>query len=156
MNISIRVNGTDAVSRRLLNMESRVSNLEPAFRSIAKMMQTVSRRQFDSQGRSGGSGWTPLKSATVARKRSQGKDSRILHADKKLRQSLTVRGSSGHEEEFSKSRMFYGTSVDYAIHHQRGAPGANVPQRKIIELNNEDRREMVKRVQKHIVKGRVL
>lgn len=50
--------------------------------------------------------------------------------------------------------FFAGTNVPYAIHHQFGAPAANVPMRKPAELTEAQRRQWVKILQRAVIDGR--
>ncbi len=151
MRISIEVEGEQQVSRNILRVADRVRDARPGFKAVARYLQSVERSQFDSEGRTGSGGWAPLKERTLAVKRAKGLDPRILRAENNLRASLTNRTHPDHVERFSSDEMFFGTSDKKAVHHQHGAPRANVPQRKVIDLSERNRRAIVKKMQAFIL-----
>ncbi|MCA1782240.1 MAG: phage virion morphogenesis protein [Intrasporangiaceae bacterium] len=149
--LDIEVFGDKQTSRELLRFSERPGFMRPVFWTIADEFRSIEKRQFDSQGASS-RGWRPLKPATVRAKARAGLDPRILHATLRLRRSLTQRGRD-HIRRFSKDEMFVGSKVPYGVHHQFGAPAANLPRRRPVDLSESDRKDFVRRMQLWILKG---
>jgi phage gpG-like protein len=141
--------GEQAVARDLLRFGHNAADVRPAMVQVLDLLRRAERRQFDSQGAYGSEGWPPLASSTVERKRREGLDPRILHATRRLRDSLT---EAGHGEQIAIARhdgLDFGTTVEYARYHQHGTSRA--PQRRVVQLPESDRREVVRIVQRHVV-----
>lgn len=140
--------GEQAVARDLLRFGQNATDVRPAMEEIANSLRRSTTRQFDSQGAYGSGGWDQLADSTIARKRAAGLDPRILHATRRLRDSLT---EEGNDEQISIARhdgLDFGTTVPYAGFHQKGE---GVKQRRPVQLPESDRREVVRILQRHLV-----
>lgn len=154
MRIVIDTLGEQAVVRELIGIGDRAVDLAPAMDPVMATMRRALTRQFDSQGVHGSGGWAPLAPATVARKRARGLDPRILHATRRLRDSLTERG---HRDEVAVARhdgADFGTTVPYARHHQFGT--SRMPRRRPVQLPEVDRRQIVRIIQRFVVTGELV
>lgn len=87
----------------------------------AKTIATEIQRQFDNGLDPYGEPWEQLADSTVAR----GRTPPPLTDTWEMRDGIEVRPMPG-------SGISISFEVDYAIHHQYGAPRANVPQRAIL------------------------
>lgn len=152
MRLEIDVNGDVQFARELLRFRDRADDMRPAFREIADDFLEEERSQFMTEGRHASGGWQPLNAAYRARKIGQGHDPRILHRTLRLRRSLTM-STADSIREISRDEMFVGTRVPYAVHHQHGAPRANVPRRRPVELTRATRVRWIKILQRHLVEG---
>mgnify|MGYP001324212186 CR=1 FL=1 len=86
--ITIKLDGADAVRERLREISSRVSNLSPILRAIGDRVVEQTKRRFESQGPApDGTPWAPLKPATLAAK----KHKKILTETGHLRDSIRYR-----------------------------------------------------------------
>jgi phage gpG-like protein len=146
--VLIDVFGDEQVNRRLLRFEDDVQDAIPAFREMAKLIRGSVYRQFYSDGAYASGGWVPLAPSTVAEKARRGLDPRILRATGKLFGSLTS-GDPGHVERMGPREFVYGTTVPYAKFHQRGT--RRMPRRPPLELRDQDRRELVRILQRHLL-----
>lgn len=151
--LNLDVFGDQQISRELLRFAKRGTDMSPAFKIIADDFLDIEKRQFTSAGRYGSGGWRPLAPSTVAYKARRGLDPRILHATLRLRKSLTQRSGPDVIRKISNDEMFVGTRVKYARHHQHGAPRANLPQRRPVELPDRDRKNWMKILQRFLVEG---
>jgi phage gpG-like protein len=147
--IVLDVFGEEQVNRRLLRFEDDVRDASPAFREMANMLRSWERRQFASEGSYASGGWAPLAASTVAQKRRKGLDPRILRATGDLMRSLTQSGDPNADVTIAPLGMTFGTSVPYARYHQTGT--RRMPRRRPLELRDQDRRELVRILQRHLV-----
>lgn len=143
-------------SREILRMGQRGHNMVPAFGPIADDFLKIERRQFDTQGGYASGGWKPLAASTLAEKRRNGFDLRILHRTLAMRNSLTKRGAAGSIRRMSADELVMGTNVrsakgfPYPAAHQHGA---GVPRRRPIELTEPDKKRWVKWLQQWLITG---
>jgi phage gpG-like protein len=148
--VSFSIEGDKQVERELLRL-AKAPDMRRIAPELGDYLRNVERSQFDSEGRTGSGGWTPLKPKTVASKAARGLDPRILRAHERLRKSLTNKRSADAVFNYDADSLFFGTRVPYARHHQFGAPRANVPRRKLIDMSERNRRRVVKIVQAGIM-----
>lgn len=59
----------------------------------------------------------------------------LLRASGALERSITQSGDTNAVKVITKKSLVIGTNVDYGIHHQFGAPKANVPMRKFLYID---------------------
>ena len=148
--VSFAVFGDKQVERDLLRMSDNARDLIPAYRKMHESFLNIERRQFDTDGASGSGGWAPLKPATIRRKVSRGQDAtHILRAADVLRRSLVNATAPGHIARMEVGSFFFGTSDEKAPFHQHGT--RRMPQRKVVELTETQRRAWVRIIQKHLV-----
>lgn len=155
MKFVIDIAGDTQLEREMLRVGSYAGDARPVFQVIFDDLVAISRKQFDTQGRYGSGGWKPLKPATIENKARLGLDPRILHATLALRKSLTQKGASQQVRVITSSMLEFGSELEYLKYHQLGAPGANLPQRRAVELPEHDRRSLVKRLQTYIMTGKL-
>lgn len=160
MRIEIDVFGDKQVSRELLRFSDRAHDAEPAFQSIADLLEHSEEKQFRTGGRHASAGWDKLKAATVKAKRRSDDPvvrrnaDKILVATGALMESLTadVQGVEGGAVRIVEPhQLIFGTQLPYARFHQLGK---GVPRRRVLELRARDRTEMVKRIQRYLMTGR--
>lgn len=147
--ISFEVFGEKQVERGLLRFSDAAADMRPAAEQMRTYLLSIERRQFDTEGRSGSGGWAPLKPATLRRKVAKGEDQRILRATEALRKSLTNRSNENNVWRSSFDSFTFGTSDPKARFHQSGT--AKMPQRKVIELSENNRKRIVKIFQSHLI-----
>lgn len=157
MKFSFEIDGDVQVSRRLLRFGSNARDARPVFHTIADDIFGYNRRQFDSQGGYGSGGWKPLKPETVRRKAMHKPplDPRILRATGKLHRSLTVRGGGDQNLIIDANMFVLGSNLPYSQAHQHGNPANNLPMRKPVELTIQNRKDIIKRIQRWIVRGSI-
>lgn len=151
MRIEFDIFGDKQVKRDILRIGARAGNLKPLFFVMAKYFYAIERKQFDSQGGFASGGWDALKDATIRRKAKKNQSTEILRADDVLMKSLTRPNARFSKRTIREGEMFLGTTDPVAVHHQHGAPNANVPQRRPVEFRKQDRVAWVKMLQQYII-----
>jgi phage gpG-like protein len=149
--IYIEFGGEVQVNRRLDRFKDSLEDPRPLWENLFGYLERAETQQFNAQGKA--AKWKPLAESTVAYKKRHGLDRRILHATLAMRKSLTQRGHGDAVRISTLDFMQFGTDVEYAGIHQKG--GGRVPQRRVIDLTETQRREIVKRTQKFLLKGTV-
>lgn len=152
MRIEADVAGDKQVSRELLRLGARSANMAPALRKVAGLVAGSSGRRFASQG----PGWAPLAQSTLTQRALEGTGSRILDRSGALKASVSGVGAPGQQLVVTDSFLLFGTTVPYAGFHQKGAPNAGIPARKIFDLNAADRTGIVKTLQRYALTGELL
>jgi phage gpG-like protein len=141
--------GATPVVHKLLGFSSRAEHMEPGLASVASMMREAEQRRFDAEGYGE---WEQLAPATVARKAAEGLDYRILRATGALYDSLTQEGGD-NIEVVTDDTLIFGSSDPKGAFHQRG--NEHLPQRKPLEMREEDRIEFTRELQRYLVDGDV-
>lgn len=150
MRLLLDVSGDQQINRTLLRMAGRVDDMSDGLEMVADFLLDQEQRQFASQGGYASGGWAPLAPPTLDGKRRAGQDLRILHRDGDLRASLTREGGD-HLQEVTPSSLVFGSTVEYAKHHQFGT--TNMPRRRPLELTEGDRRESVRILQRTVTES---
>jgi len=143
MDLIIDSLGEELVARRLLGVAGRVVDMRAPMRELLDRLRQVERRQFDSQGAYGSGGWQALAPSTVAKK---GND-RILVDSGALYAAMT--GETGDSISVAlPDGLDFGTTLPYAVYHQQGR---GVPQRRVAQLPDVVRRDMVRILQRSVM-----
>lgn len=149
MRFDFEVSGDKLVSRKLVRFGHRALDASPAFRLIADDMRRFERLRFAT----GGYGtWRPLSASTIEQKASKGLDQRILQATHGLRNSLTETNDPDQELIIRPSFMVFGSKNPIAKYHQDGTD--RMPARKPLGFTEPQKRQIIRRVQTHIVSER--
>lgn len=131
----------------LKGLLERLRDLRPVWRSLTVYLRRAALQQFASEGGRGGAQWAPLTPRYAAQKEKVFPGQPIMRASDRLFQSLTDQ-TADSVVEIEAQEMTFGTEVPYARYHQRGE-GRN-PQRKILVVTEEDRRQLKKIVRAHL------
>lgn len=154
MRFTIEVEGETQLDREFNRVKETIDDLTPVWKEVQQEFFDIEFEQFSSEGAKGASGkWKPLspkyeeiklkKYGTIALIGG------ILYATGAMRESLT-RHAKDTIEEFGKQEAAFGTSLPYATYHQTG--GGRLPRRKVIDLSDEQKRRVQKRIQKELLK----
>lgn len=155
LRLELEIAGEKQVSREILRVGKRATDMRPALNVIADFWMDETRQNFDSEGRHASGGWKPLKPATLRRKQQKNLDPRILRATGALFKSLTVRRSRGSLLRVTKSELLYGSRLPYAAVHQRPRATNPLPRRRPVELTEAARRQTLRILQRFIFTGEV-
>lgn len=117
------------LKKRIRGMRERSEDLSPAWEALLDWFADQNTQQFLTRGARYRDPWPPLAAATIAEKERLGYPLDPLVRTGRLRESLTRRPLA--VELITPSRVSAGTDVDYAKHHQYGAPRANLPRRAL-------------------------
>lgn len=139
--LSFEVDGEKQLDRAMSRFGEGIHDMRPAFKLMAESFKKIEQKQFDSEGSHGGSRWAPLSSTYAAWKGANFGGLPILQLTGLLRESLTG-GSPWYVERITKDSLVLGTSVEYAIFHQRGTMA--MPPRPVINLSEQDKMEWIK------------
>ena len=151
----LTVDGEKQLDRALSRGGDHLSDVSPFFEVAADMIAGFVELQFDTQGGRTG-GWAPLSPQYAAWKFAQVGAQPIMVFTGRLKRSLVERGAN-NIREISPDRMRWGTSIKtakdapYPIFHQRGGRGERPPQRRIIDLTENDRNALMKALQRFIL-----
>ena len=141
--------GDDQVVRTIDRVEEAAADMRPVWEVLADRFVHLERRQFATEGTYSG-GWAPLSPRYAAWKARAYPGKTILRRTDELWRSLT----EGPEVRIIEPAfMVLGSAVDYGAYHQKGGP--NLPQRRPVELSENERREWVRIMQRYIVTGSV-
>lgn len=149
MRIEVIPFGDEQVSRDILRVGIRASDMKPLWPVLSKYFYSMEEKQFASEGAFASGGWDPLKDTTIARKGSD----EILKDSDTLYKSLTRPNARFSKRTNRKGEFFRGSSDPVGVHHQFGAPRANVPMRKPVEFRDRDKVAWVKMVQRFVITG---
>lgn len=151
MRIEVIPFGDTQVSRTIMRVGLRGKNLRLLWPVLAKYFYSMEEKQFASEGAFGGNKWPALKDATVARKGSD----EILKDTDTLYESLTRSNAKFSKRTDRAGEFFRGSSDPIGVHHQFGAPRANVPMRKPVQFRDRDKVAWVKMVQRFVITGQL-
>lgn len=149
MEFTFEAYGEQLVARQLTRWADRAVDARPAFDAIATQLMAFEDARFEAQGYGT---WPPLAASTVAQKRREGLDPRILHATHDLRNSLTRRGDEHQQLIVTDDFLLFGTTLDYAGFHQRGR---GVPRRRPLQFSEAEKKLAVKTLQRYLATGMV-
>ncbi len=144
--VSFEVLGEKQVSQMLSRTTAKAADLGPYWLMVQGLLQQAIKEQFDTEGGRTG-GWAPLSERYASDKVRRFGNQPILVATGALRQSLTG-GSGGIARQEGNNALLFGTELGYGRFHQTGT--SSMPQRRILDLTNDDRRTMLKMLQRHL------
>lgn len=143
--LSVEVFGDKQVARKLNSMGLRASNAKPAFDAIGHKILAIQKEQFSSQGRRSSGGWRPLAPSTIKRK---GHD--VIFLDTGELMESWKYGDSLNIFRATDESINVGSRSEHGKWHQPDPQG-----RRVFELTNADRVDLVKDLQYFIVYGEV-
>ena len=149
---SFEIEGEEQVSRMLSRTTEKIKDLAPFFEAAGTFMRTTMDEQFGSEGGRTG-GWAPLSARYAADKAKRYGSRPILQASGDMIASLTGQGSGNVSRTVGGDTLEFGTSVPYATYHQTGT--SRMPQRRILDLTEGDRRGLMKLLQRHMFGARL-
>lgn len=153
MKLQISVYGDEQLERELLRFSAYAGNPRPAFEQIRDDLEDQIGEQFDTEGSRGGSAWEKLSDETLAEKAAKDLRPDILQATGRLLDSFTSNTHGDGVREVTDEGFTFGSTVPYGAVHQRGSKDRTIPQRRIIELKELDRRSYIRTLQRYIVEG---
>jgi phage gpG-like protein len=153
LEFTLEVLGETQIDRTFLRMSDNARTTEKLWREMLKTLRLIEQVQFHTEGSHGSGGWPQLAESTLKAKARKGQASWIERATETLFNSLT--GETGDSlAETSNDWLRYGTSVPYAIFQQTGT--SSMPQRRLVQLTEIERKELTKMVQRFLMTGEVL
>lgn len=132
------------VTRPLDHYLTGARDFSPVYERFAEYHRRSIERNFAAQGRPGR--WAPLKAATIRERVRLGYGpGPILVRTGKLKR--------GFRFEWGPRSYRVRNVRDYFVHHQFGAPGANIPPRPMLVLLPQDQAEFTRLARKHLGSG---
>lgn len=149
---SFTIEGEEQVARMLSRTTEKINDLRPFLDGVSTFLSTVAMaEQFSTEGGRTG-GWAALSPRYAEDKLQRWGSQPILVASGRMRQSLTGGGAGSVSRQIGGDTLEFGTSVPYARFHQSGT--SRMPQRRIMDLADADRRTIMKMLQQHLFTGR--
>lgn len=143
------VYGDTQVDRSIARVENAAADMRPVWEVLRARFLRLEARQFATEGTYSG-GWPALSPPYAAWKARAYPGKTILRRTDDLWRSL-VQGPAVAILE--PALMILGSDVDYGEHHQKPAIPGRPPQRRPIELTENERREWVRIMQRYIITG---
>lgn len=137
-------------SALLDEIADRAGDFRPALAQAGQIMEEGLDRQWASRGGYFNAPWPALAASTLKRKAREGLSPAVLEATGSLRAAVT--GGRGHVHRVARTRVRVGTKDFRAQFHQHGAPGANLPARKLVGLAPADRERILRLILRHLIK----
>lgn len=155
MGLTVEHRGFREVKRRLRQLGLNSQNLIPVWPHVGNYIARAEREVFATRGLRLGKAWKPLAPRTLAEKARAGWPRAPLVRTGRLKFSLSGRPMA--IEIYRPKTATFGTDLDVAVWQDKGTHRhgrRHIPPRKLIGLTEEDRREIVRIVRKHVMKGR--
>lgn len=141
----------EQVFDRAFNRIDSLSDLRPLYPEVIREFHLIEREQFESEGAAGASGrFAPLSASYARSKQTSHPDKPVLRADDDLFVSLTDPEAAGAILRPEPDSLTIGTSVPYAIFHQRGT--RHMPARPPISPSETQKRRLQKAIQSGLVR----
>lgn len=131
--IPIQIESEEAITYAFISLDAYLSDLRPAWPSVAEVARDHARERFAAQG----PGWEGLTEAYAARKAARHGQQKILHAEGKLEASLTEEGAELSIYEPEPDSLTVGSSHPAALAHQEGVIERSLPARPIYDVGEE-------------------
>jgi Phage virion morphogenesis family len=146
LRFTFAVEGEVVVDRVLAGLESRASNISPAWPAVVTEFRAIVGRAFATEGASTGAPWKPLAAATQEDRRRQGYPAAhpILQRTARLQRALTT-GEGAHVGTGPTSLRYIvgGEAGRIFAFHQSTRPRAKLPRRAPVLLTADDRTAMM-------------
>lgn len=134
--------GEDQINRTLEGFADRAQDMRPAWDNVREFFTDYEEKWFADRGR----GWKQLSPSYAAWKEKHYPGQPILVREGEMEASLTDGPAIDVREP---SYAIFGTDDPKAALHQRGE--GRLPQRRVIDVDDEGRAEIVRFVQRYLV-----
>lgn len=140
----------EEIFNRAFNRIDSLSDLRPLWPEVIATFYQLEAEQFDTEGAAGGQRWTPLSPVYEEYKERNFPGQPLLQVSGDLIASLTDPEAAGAILQPREDELIIGTSVPYAIYHQRGT--RKMPKRPPLSFSEEQKRRMQKAIQAGLVR----
>jgi len=141
--MDFEVDGEQQLSRFFDYASEEMPNWKDVFAEWGKDFRETQHSVFMNEGAfEGRTRWAELSPAYAEWKAQVYGETRILVRTRRLWNSLISEQHTDHIHDYDENEMRVGTSVPYAIFHQRGT--MNMPQRKVLELTQPQKTRWVR------------
>ena len=147
ISFSFSVDGVPEFERAFNRIEERFNDFRSIWPEVAQEFYRAEIEQFQSEGTAGGSGrFAALSPAYRKYKEVKFPSKTILRRTDSLFDSLTGADAPGSIFRPLVTELMIGTSIPYALAHQRGT-NRGMPSRKPISMSQEQKRRIQKAIQ---------
>jgi len=150
MRVTFEFYGEEQAKRQILRPAEKAQDLRPIWPRVFKELTDIEREQFGTEGGRSGRPWQELAEATTEKKSGD----QILVESGALFRSWTRKSHGGGAIRRMRKNDMEFSGRGYGIHHQRGH-GA-LPVRKVVDLVERDKNQLVKIMQAYIFRGIIL
>lgn len=145
-NLTIEVQGEKQLSRSFTRFADKIKDFRPVFEAVGKVFNQILRDKFQNND------WKPLSPAYEAQKERRYPFQSILRASDKMFNALTKKDAQGNVHDVRELAATFGASGGQgriAGFHQQGT--RRMPQRKIIDLTEKNKKDMMRQAQRIMV-----
>jgi len=144
--LEFELEGQKVLSRNLRILADGVKDMQTEFRQIGDLIEGSAKKNFENQGSEGGGKWRPLSAATVkARQKRTGHYKKAPSGAGANGPILTWTGNLKNSfiKKPGKLEVAVGNTADYYKYHQsKNRKGGKLPRRLILELKQNDKRDI--------------
>ena len=141
--------GDVQMDRGIARFAEGIADYRPLWPILGDEFRAQEKAQFKTEGAEGGEKWKALSPAYAGWKEAHYPGKPILQRTGALEASLTKEGADGAVYIPERKRLTMGTSIAYAIYHQKGTPRMDA--RPEIQLTEIFKRLAMKNVQSYLV-----
>jgi phage gpG-like protein len=141
--------GQVQMDRGIARFADGVADYRPIWPIIGDEFRAQVKDQFKTEGEEGGARWAALSPEYAGWKAVHYPGMKILHRTGVMEDSLTKEGAPGAVFIGERKRLTMGTSISYAVYHQRGT--SRMPARPEIQLTETFKRLAMKNAQAYLV-----
>jgi phage gpG-like protein len=143
--------GQPAIDRAFTRLRARFDDFSQVFEKLGADVREILKQQFDAQGRP--QPWVPLSPVYAAWKAQHYPGKTILRRTDRLYEALTRKGFTDNVSVIEPTQAFFGAeglAGRIGYYHQLGT--RRMPQRRIFDLTEEDKRMLTKTIHEEMVK----
>lgn len=120
LEINFKVSGIDKVAAKVERMQETTDDLRPTMRDVVyPWLLEHARRQWASEGKYGGNGWTPISDGWIAHKLRKGKPRQILRYTDTYRKAATRKDHKLQSLEMTRKQLKISINLPYARAQQK-------------------------------------
>jgi len=142
--IEIDVTGVKNVNEILISLNRRLKNINQPLKQSGRLFLKAIQDNYNTQGKTFGKPWKPLKPATIRAKQKLG----YLGAGP-LNRTGTMKRS--FKMKMGKSEVIISNPTSYYPYHQSSAPRRVIPRRVTMRMDRERRTQIFKIFQRYVV-----
>jgi hypothetical protein len=140
--------GEVVLARELSRFGDSVRDFRPVWSEIKADFHRIEAEQFDSQGARSGNPWAPLSPNYAAWKAKVAPGQPTLRLSNQMWSQFAL--GKGMYASLEPMRMELSPLTQYPTFHQRGSPKTHLPQRKVIDLTEDDRMRWMKMIHEYV------
>lgn len=135
----VTIQGDKRVAAKFNAMRYAALNTRPAMELVAARLMQIEEDIFDTEGLHSGKRWSPISDEWWDRKYHSGLDTRILHATRALRDSMSIPEARDQILIIGNRTVTLGSDLEYA-----GKQNRQRPFNKLTKLDRTSLREIIR------------